>query len=107
MAFPVVAPPRRKRFIGPYFPSLPGSVDQRALAKEEEVLSSKMKAVDEDVSGTLAKTGDELQKEAEASVAEQRRVAAAAAQAMKEADDVLNREAAAPQLASFRRRRPL
>ena len=36
------------------------AVDSHSLAKEEEVLSEKIKAVDEDVSGTLAKTGNDL-----------------------------------------------
>ena len=65
-------------------------MDQQALEKEEAVLNEKMKAVDEDVSGTLAKTGDALKKEADTAIQAQRRVAAAAAKVMKEADDVLS-----------------
>ena len=76
-------------FTLPYFGSAFVTVDNRALAKEEAVLKEKMKVVDEDVSGTLTKTGAELKKEADAAVEEAARAAAAEeAEKMKAADDV-------------------
>ena len=76
-------------FTLPYSGSAFVTVDNRALAKEEAILKEKMKVVDEDVSGTLTKTGTELKKEADAAVEEAARAAAAEeAEKMKAADDV-------------------